>query len=103
MGLYIIKSNESTVWEKTVGCVKQYRCALAVCLMKIIFLTLKINIYRSSGALLYGKDAVDDQNARDKRYPKEQMNRLSKILTKNREVLGMLHYTSNISTVSFEE
>ena len=69
--------------------------------MAIVLSTLKIIIYRSISTPDYVKDVVDGLNARDKKYLREQMNRLSKHLTTTCEFLVMLHYDSNKLTVDF--
>ena len=61
MDEYIMKANESTVWEEIDGCAQQYRCALAV-FMDIFSLTLKIILYRAIGSSGNGKDFVDGLN-----------------------------------------
>ena len=43
----MIKSNKSTVWEENYGFANQYRCSLAIYLMKIALLSLHISIYRA--------------------------------------------------------
>ena len=46
IGEFIIESNESNVWDKTVGCEKQYICPLTVYLMTILTLTFNISTSR---------------------------------------------------------
>ena len=67
MGVYIIKSNNSTVWEGKGGFAKQYRCALAVYLVEIASLTFKISMDRAIFASGHGTDVVDVLNARCKK------------------------------------
>ena len=81
MDEYIIKPNESTIWEETDGCAKQYRYAIALYLMIFISLTLKIIIDREIVAPGHRKYVVDGLNERDKIYLREKINMLSNIFT----------------------
>ena len=69
--------------------------------MTIYLSTSKVSTDREIGAPGHGRDCLDGQNKRDKRYLREQMKRLSKFLTTTCEVFGMLHSVSNKLTVSF--
>ena len=88
---------------ETDGFTKQYIFELAFYLKTIVLLVFKISIYRSIRAPGHCKYDVYGLNSRDKKYLREQMNRPSKSITKNCEGLGMLHSTSNSSTISFSE
>ena len=63
---YRTKANNSTIWEKTDGFSNQYMCALTICFLGVVPLTLKIGIHRSIGAPDHGKDFLDGLNYRDK-------------------------------------
>ena len=71
--------------------------------MEIVSLILKIIIYRAIGSPRNVKYSVDGLYARYKRRLKGDMNMLLNNLTKTFEGLGMLHYASSKSTVSFSD
>ena len=63
IGEYIIKYNESTVWDKKYGSKNQYIQALEVYLIEIVSLTSNISIDREPG---HGTYVVDGLNEIDK-------------------------------------
>ena len=77
---YIIKANESIVWEETYGCAKQYICELEVYFMKTVSSTFKIIIDSKISSPVHGKYVVIGLNSIYKRYLRGVINRISKIL-----------------------
>ena len=64
---------------------------------------MRISIYRAIGAPGNGKYVVDVINSSNKRYLREQMNRLTNNITTTFEGIGILHSASIRSTISFED
>ena len=65
--------NESTIWESTDKCSKQYRCGSALHFLSYISCKYKIIIDQMIGAPNHGKDLIDSINTSDKRYVKGKM------------------------------
>jgi hypothetical protein len=59
---------QTTMWDETDGCGKQYRCAKAYWLLSHLSAKYDMTIDRAIGAPSHGKDIVDGINATDKRY-----------------------------------
>ena len=68
-----IKRGESTMWDHTDGCTKQYRCAKALYLLSCLAAEFDIIIDRLVDAPGHGKDVVDGMNAQDKVYLRHKM------------------------------
>ena len=69
----------------------------------IVLLASDLTIYRAIGAPYHGKYVIDVINTGDKKYLKEQINRLLKIIPTTCEGLGMLHSSSNKSAVDIAQ
>jgi hypothetical protein len=59
---------QTTMWDETDGCGKQYRCAKAYWLLSHLSAKYDMAIDRAIGAPSHGKDIVDGINATDKQY-----------------------------------
>ena len=70
--------------------------------MEILFITLRIRIYRAIVAPDHGKDFVDSLNLFDKEAWGKKL-QVVKYLTTTCEILGMLYSASSMPYVSFEE
>ena len=72
----ILVSGNSTVWEDTYGCDKQYRCSLVCYLMTLLSsswgIIMDIAIYLPA----HGKNIVDEINATEKLYCRNRWNLL---------------------------
>ena len=64
----LIKSRQSTLWDFTDVCAKQYRCSAAVFLLSALAMEYNIVIDRQVDAPGHGKGNVDGHNAVDKLY-----------------------------------
>ena len=56
----------STMWDDTDGCMKQYRSGNAMFLLSVLAAEYSIIVDRAIGAPSHGKDVVDGLNATDK-------------------------------------
>lgn len=62
-----------TYWEKTDGCAKQYRCALALYLLSLLASLLRVHIDRQVDVSGHGKDKGNEYGALNKGFFRRQL------------------------------
>ena len=93
----------SRVWEDTVGCAKQYMCALAMYLMIVLLSSYCFIMYRKINAPDHGNNFVNGLNEREKNYLKGEMELIGKLESNDTKNIGMLPSDSKDVYIKFAD